>query len=338
MKDSITTTSTWRRRAFSLAMAGMVAGTGLGFSATAQAQAGDWPNKPIQLLIPYPPGGSTDLIARPLSIRLQERLGQPVVLDYKPGAGGSVASQALVRSKPDGYTFIMVLAAHAINPSIYPKLPYDTRKDFAPVSHVANLPMIVAGSKALKAKNIPELIAEAKANPGKLTFGSAGNGNTGHLAAELFSSMAGIKMTHVPFKGSAGVVNAMLAGDIDLTFDSISTSWPHVKDGRMTGLAVTSAQRSPLAPNISTMQEQGVKGFEINGWYVVLAPAGTPAPIIDRMSREIAAAVAEPALKKQLADSGYVPVGSTPAQLGQHIEAEMTRWAEVVKTSGAKVE
>ncbi|ARU06566.1 MFS transporter [Comamonas serinivorans] len=323
----------WRRRTLALSLAACALGLPLA------GQAADaWPTKPIQLLIPYPPGGSTDLIARPLSIRLQERLGQPVLLEYKPGAGGSVASQALARSKPDGYTFIMVLAAHAINDSLYPKLPYNTRKDFAPVSLVANLPMIVAGSKSLKARTIPELIAEAKANPGKLTFGSAGNGNTGHLAAELFSSMAGIKMTHVPFKGSAGVVNAMLAGEIDLTFDSISTSWPHVKDGRMNGLAVTSAQRSPLAPNVPTMQEQGVKGFDINGWYAILAPAGTPPAIVDRMSREIAAAVAEPALKAQLAASGYVPVGSTPEQLGQHIDAEMVRWAKVVKASGAKVE
>ena len=318
--------------------------TGLALALTGSlptlAQADDkaWPNKPIQLLIPYPPGGSTDLIARPLSVRLQERLGQPVVLEYKPGAGGSVASQALARSKPDGYTFIMVLAAHAINDSLYPKLPYNTKQDFAPVSLVANLPMIVAGSKSLKAKNIQELIAEAKANPGKLTFGSAGNGNTGHLAAELFSSMAGIKMTHVPFKGSAGVVNAMLGGEIDLTFDSISTSWPHVKDGKMTGLAVTSAKRSPLAPNVPTLQEQGVKGFDINGWYAILAPAGTPKAIVDRMSQEIAAAVAEPKLKAQLAASGYVTVGSTPEQLGQHIDREIVRWAQVVKESGAKVE
>ena len=318
--------------------------TGLALSLTgalpglAQADDKAWPNKPIQLLIPYPPGGSTDLIARPLSVKLQEKLGQPVLLEYKPGAGGTVASQALARSKPDGYTFIMVLAAHAINDSLYPKLPYNTKKDFAPVSLVANLPMIVAGSKSLKAKNITELIAEAKANPGKLTFGSAGNGNTGHLAAELFSSMAGIKMTHVPFKGSAGVVNAMLGGEIDLTFDSISTSWPHVKDGKMTGLGVTSAKRSALSPNIATLQEQGVKGFDINGWYAILAPAGTPKAIVDRMSKEIATAVADPKLKEQLAASGYVPVGATPEALGKHIDSEIVRWAKVVKDTGAKVE
>ncbi|WP_374191676.1 tripartite tricarboxylate transporter substrate-binding protein, partial [Delftia sp. ASV31] len=203
-----------------------------------------WPAKPIQLVIPYPPGGSADLLGRPLAVQLQQQLGQPVVLEYKPGAGGTLASQYVARAKPDGYTVLMVLAAHAINDSLYPKLPYDTRRDFAPVSLVANLPMVVAASSKLPARNIQELIQAAKANPGKLTFGSAGNGNTGHLAAEYFGSMAGVRMTHVPYKGSAGVVNAMLAGDIDLTFDSISTSMPHIRSGRMHALAVTSPQRS----------------------------------------------------------------------------------------------
>ena len=197
-----------RRRIF--ALAGILLGTtSSAWSQPAATPA--WPDRPIQLLIPYPPGGSADLLGRPLAMKLQERLGQNVVLEYKPGAGGTVASQALARAKPDGHTLILVLAAHAINASLYPKLPYDTRKDFAPVSLVANLPMIVAASSSLKANTIPELIAAAKAAPGKLTFGSAGNGNTGHLAAEFFSAQAGIKMTHVPYKGSAGVVNAMLA-------------------------------------------------------------------------------------------------------------------------------
>lgn len=308
---------------------------------TAWAQAGSaraWPEKPVQLLIPYPPGGSADLLARPLAQRLQERLGQSVVLDYKAGAGGTVASQALARSKPDGHTLIMVLAAHAINASLYPKLPYDTRKDFAPVSLVANLPMVVAGSSALKARTIPELVAAAKAAPGKLTFGSAGNGNTGHLAAELFSSMAGIQMTHVPYKGSAGVVNAMLAGEIDLTFDSISTSMPQIRAGRFKALAVTGAQRSELAPEVPTMQEAGVPGFVVNGWYALLAPAGTPAPVVERISREVAAVVALPDMKAQMAAGGYEPVASTPAELGAHIDAEIARWAKVVKDTGARVE
>ena len=300
--------------------------------------AADWPTKPIQLVIPYPPGGSADLLGRPLAMQLQQQLGQSVVLEYKPGAGGTLASQYVARAKPDGYTVLMVLAAHAINDSLYPKLPYNTRKDFAPVSWVANLPMIVVGSNKLTAKNIPDLIKAAQAAPGKLTFGSAGNGNTGHLAGELFASTAGVKMTHVPYKGSAGVVNAMLAGDIDLTFDSISTSMPHIRGGRMHALAVTSPQRSALAPEVATVQEQGIAGFDVTGWYALIAPAGTPPEVTQRLSREIATALRQPALQAQLAAGGYEPVGSTPEALQTHIEREITRWAGVVKSTGARVD
>lgn len=298
----------------------------------------NWPDKPIQLVIPYPPGGSADLLGRPLAVQLQQQLGQSVVLEYKPGAGGTLASQYIARARPDGYTVQMVLAAHAINASLYPKLPYDTQKDFAPVSLVANMPMIVAGSKKLPAKNIPELIAAAKAAPGQLTFGSAGNGNTGHLAAELFATEAGVRMTHVPYKGSAGVVNAMLAGDIDLTFDSISTSMPHIRDGRMHALAVTSAKRSPLAPDVPTIREQGIPNFDVTGWYAIIAPAGTPETVRKRLSDEIAKALKQPQLLAQLTASGYEPVGSSPEALQKHIDAEVVRWAQVVKSTGARVD
>lgn len=297
-----------------------------------------WPSKPVQLVIPYPPGGSTDLLARPLAQQLQQQLGQPVVLEYKPGAGGTLASQYLARSRPDGYTVLMVLAAHAINDSLYPKLAYDTRKDFSAVSLVATLPMVVAASAKLPAKNMQDLVDAAKAAPGKLTFGSAGNGNTSHLAAEYFSTMAGIRMTHVPYKGSAGVVNAMLAGDIDLTFDSISTSMPHIRNGRMQALAVTSAQRSALAPEVATIAEQGTAGFDVTGWYALIAPAGTPAQITERLSQEVAAALRQPRLRAQLAAGGYEPVGSTPQALQAHIDSEIDRWAAVVKTTGARVD
>lgn len=320
------------RRQFVIATAGLAA-TG----AMAQTPPA-WPDRAIQLLIPYPPGGSTDLIARPLSIKLQERLGQPVVLDYKPGAGGTVASQAAARAKPDGHTFIMVLAAHAINASLYPKLPYDTRKDFTPVSLVANLPLLVSASPSLKARSVQELIAEAKANPGKITFGSAGNGNTSHLAAEYFASMAGIQLTHVPYKGSAPLVNAMLAGEVQMTFDSASTSLPHVQSGRLRGLAVTGDARLPMIADVPTMVEAGVPGFVVNGWYAVLAPAGTPAAIVERVSREIAAVVGQADVRQQLQAGGYQLVGSSPAALGAHIDAEITRWAKVVKDSGARID
>ena len=313
-----------------------LAGTALLAPALHAAEA--WPTKPVQLVIPYPPGGSADLLGRPLALQLQQQLGQPVVLEYKPGAGGTLATQYLARAKPDGHTVLMVLAAHAINDSLYPKLPYDTRRDFAPVSLVANLPMIVAASSKLAARNVPELIQAARAAPGQLTFGSAGNGNTGHLAAEYFSSLAGVKMTHVPYKGSAGVVNAMLAGDIDLTFDSISTSMPHIRGGRMHAIAVTSPQRSALAPEVATVQEQGMAGFDVTGWYALIAPAGTPAAVTQRLSSEIATALRQPALQEQLKSGGYEPVGSTPEALQAHIDREITRWAAVVKATGARVD
>ncbi|HVR52032.1 MAG TPA: tripartite tricarboxylate transporter substrate binding protein [Pseudorhodoferax sp.] len=314
------------------------AGLALCAAAAPAAFAQAWPDRPLQLVIPYPPGGSADLVARPLSIKLQERLGQPVVLEYKPGAGGTLASQYAARAKPDGYTFIMVLAAHAINASLYPKLPYDTRKDFAPVSLVANLPLLVTGSSSLNARTVPELIAEAKANPGKITFASAGNGNTSHLAAEYFSTAAGVKMTHVPYKGSAPMVNALLGGEVNLAFDSASTSLPHVKAGKLRPLAVTGDRRMPMLPEVPTMQELGVPNFVVNGWYAILAPAGTPADVTERLSREIASVVAQPEIRAQLEASGYQLVGSTPAALGAHIDAELTRWAKVVKDSGARID
>ena len=302
------------------------------------AWAQEWPSKPIQLVIPYPPGGSADLLARPLALQLQQQLGQSVVLEYKPGAGGTLASQYVARAKPDGHVIFMVLAAHAINDSLYPKLPYQTRKDFTPVSLVANLPMIVVASNKLAARDVPSLIKAAQADPGGLTFGSAGNGNTGHLAGELFASTAGVKMTHVPYKGSAGVVNAMLESDIHLTFDSISTSMPQVRSGRMYAIAVTSNKRSPLAPEVPTVQEQGLKDFDITGWYAIIAPAHLPANIAQRLSSEIAKAVNSSPLKEQMTAAGYEPVGSTPEALKTHIDKEITRWSAVVKSTGARID
>lgn len=319
-----------------LCMGVLALASGLGMPLLAHSQ--DWPSKPITLVIPYPPGGSADLLARPLATQLQKQLGQSMVLEYKPGAGGILASQFVANAKPDGHTLLMVLAAHAINPSIYPKLPYDTHKDFTPISLAANLPMMVVGSPKLKAQDIAQLIAAAKAAPGTLTFGSAGNGNTGHLAGEHFSSATGVKMTHVPYKGSANVVTAMLAGDIDLTFDTISTSLPHVRSGKLHALAMTSATRSPLAPELRTLQEQGVAGFEVNGWYALLGPAGLAPATTQRISQEVARALQEPALRTQLAQGGYETVGSSPQQLAQHIDAEIKRWSGVVAASGAKID
>ncbi|MGH8817535.1 MAG: Bug family tripartite tricarboxylate transporter substrate binding protein, partial [Achromobacter pestifer] len=242
-----------------------------------------YPDKPITLLIPYPPGGSADMLARPLGAELQKKWGQPVVLEYKPGAGGAIASAQLARAKPDGYTLLMVLAAHAINPSLYPSLPYDTRRDFAPVSLVATLPMLVAAPLSTPANTIPELIAYGKSHPGKLSFASAGNGNTSHLAAEMFKNQTGVDMMHVPYKGSGPAVVALLGGEVSLMFDSISTSLPQVQAGKLKAIAVTGERRSSLLPDVPTVAES-VPGFVVNGWYGVLAPAGTPPAVVDALS------------------------------------------------------
>ncbi|WMD19634.1 tripartite tricarboxylate transporter substrate binding protein [Achromobacter seleniivolatilans] len=295
-----------------------------------------YPDKPITLLIPYPPGGSADMLARPLSAELQKKWGQPVVLEYKPGAGGAIASSQLARAKPDGYTLLMVLAAHAINPSLYPSLPYDTRKDFAPVSLVATLPMLVAAPLSTPANTIPELIAYGKSHPGKLSFASAGNGNTSHLAAEMFKNQTGTDMMHVPYKGSGPAVVALLSGEVSLMFDSISTSLPQVQAGKLKAIAVTGDRRSPLLPDVPTVAES-VPGFVVNGWYGVLAPAGTPSAVVDALSRGIAEAVSVPGVRGQLAGYGYEVVGSTAAEFSGHIDRELEAWKRAVEASGARL-
>ncbi|RTZ41678.1 tripartite tricarboxylate transporter substrate binding protein [Candidimonas sp. SYP-B2681] len=299
--------------------------------------AQDFPSQPIKLLIPYPPGGSADMLARPLTAQLQKELGQPVVLEYKAGAGGTIATSQLARSKPDGHTILMVLAAHAINPNLYPDLPYDTRKDFAPVSLVATLPLLVAAPFATPANTIQELVAYAKKNPDKLTFASAGNGNTSHLAAEMFKATAGIKMLHIPYKGSGPAVVALLAGDVSLMFDSISTSLPQVKANKLKPLAVTGANRSPLLPDVPTVKESGFPDFVVNGWYGILAPAGTPRPVIDKLNKAFANAARVPATTQQLNGFGYDVVASTPEEFGQHMEKELGLWEKTIKDAGVKM-
>lgn len=297
-----------------------------------------YPTRPITLLIPYPPGGSAGMLALPLVAELQKKLGQPVVLVYKPGAGGSVATTQLARAKPDGYTVLMVLAAHAVNPALYASLPYDTHKDFAPVSLLATLPLLVAAPLKTPANTIPELVEYAKAHPDKLTFASAGNGNTSHLAGEMFKTATGTKMLHVPYKGSGPAVVALLSGEVSLMFDSISTSLPQVKGGKLKALAVTGEKRSVLLPDVPTVSEAGIKNFVVNGWYGILAPADTPKPIIDRLSLAFSDAVKDPKISQQLAEYGYETLGTTPAVFSAYIDSELVRWKKIVQESGAKIE
>lgn len=292
--------------------------------------------QPLTLIIPYPPGGSADLLARPMLPELQKKLGRTIVLDYKAGAGGTIATQALARAKPDGNTILMVLTAHAINDALYPSLPYNTRKDFAPVSLVATLPLLVAAPLATPPNTIPELIEYARKNPDKLSYASAGNGNTSHLAVELFKSQTGTQMTHIPYKGSGPAVIAMLGGEVGLMFDSISTSYQQVKTGKLKAIAVTGAKRASILPNVPTVAET-LPGFEVNVWYGILAPAGTPPAIINTLSQAFADVAANPKVKAQLNENGYEMVGSTPAVFDKHIEVELAKWRKAVKDSGATI-
>ncbi len=314
---------------------------GLGIAAccvAAVASAQSFPSQPITMLIPYPPGGSADMLARPMLAQLQKELGQPVVLDYKAGAGGTIATGLLARAKPDGYTIVMVLAAHAINSSLYTKLPYDARKDFAPVSILATLPLLLAAPLATPFNTVPELISYGRANPDKLTFASAGNGNTSHLAGEIFKSTTGVKMLHVPYKGSGPAVVGMLGGEVSMMFDSISTSLVQVKAGKLKAIAVTGDKRSSLLPDVPTVKEAGVPSFVINGWYGILAPAGTPPDVVAKLNQALNKSVREPKVAAQLTEYGYDVVGTSPEAFGRHIDAELLRWKEAVQASGAKLE
>jgi tripartite-type tricarboxylate transporter receptor subunit TctC len=307
------------------------------FIVHAQTSQRPYPSQPINLIIPYAPGGSADFLARPLMNELQKSLGQPIVIDYKAGAGGTIATAALAKAKPDGYTLLMVLSAHVINPSLYPNLPYDTKKDFAPVSLLAKMPQLLVVRADSPFKSLSDLIGFAKQNPDKLSFGSAGNGNTSHLAAEMLQSQAAIKMVHVPYKGSGPVVVAMLASEVDLMFDSFATSYPQIKAGKFRALAIASSKRSPLLPNVPTLAES-FPDLYIDGWYGILAPIGTPRAVVDKLNKAFNHALQFQDIKAQLQATGYEVVGTTPEQFAKVIDDDLISWAKVVKDSGAKLQ
>jgi len=304
--------------------------------AVAGAAAADFPSRPITIEIPYPPGGTADSVARPLSVELGKRLGVPVILDYKAGAGGAIATQFVAKANPDGYTLVMVLAAHAINPSLYKNLPYDSIKDFTPISMVAKLPLVLYSNPKFGPKTVPELIAYAKKNPGQLSYGSAGSGNTSHLAGELFASTAGVQMLHVPYKGGGPSITAAVGGEIPTVFagpDSLGMA----RNGRLHVLAVTSPERSPLIPDVPAVAET-LKGFEVFGWYGLLAPANTPAGVVQKLNAEINATLKSAEFKKLVEPLGYIPTGSTPAEFGSFVQTETKRWGEVIRKADIKLE
>ena len=312
------------------------------FAAPAFAQA--WPSRPVRIVVPFAPGGTTDILARALAPELGKAFGQTFIIENKPGAGGNTGADLVAKSPPDGYTLLMgTVGTQAINPALYPKMPYDAVKDFMPISLFAGVPNVLvinpAKATAYKITDVKSLIAYAKANPGKLNMASSGNGTSIHLSGELFKSMTGTYMLHFPYRGSGPALLDLIGGTMDVMFDNLPSALPQIKAGKLTALAVTSSERSAALPDVPTIAEAGpVKGYEASSWFGLLAPAGTPPDIVNRVQQETAKALATPALKERLVSQGAIPSGNTPAQFTQFIAAETKKWAQVVKASGAKVD
>lgn len=316
----------------------VIAGFALALTA-ALAHAQAWPSKPIRYIVPFAPGGTTDILARTVGDKLAIALGQPVVIENKPGAGGGVGAEITAKSAPDGYTIMGgTISTHAINASLYKSLPYDPVRDFAPIVLIARVPNMLVVHPDIPAKNVSELIALLRANPGKYTFASAGNGTSQHLSGELFKSMAGAEMQHVPYKGSPPALQDVMGGQVSMTFDNITTAWPLAKGGKLRALAVTTAKRSAVAPDVPTLAEAGLPGFEVGSWQGVFAPAGTPPEIVKRLNAEIVKILNTPDVRDKLAALGAEVVGNSPEEFATMVKAEVAKWADVVKKSGARVD
>ena len=305
-------------------------------SALAQAQAPAWPAKPVKIIFGFPPASATDVIARAVGAKLQERWGQPVVIDNRPGAGGNLGSEIAARQPADGYTIFFGTVANAISVSLYSKLNYDYLKDFTPITLVATTPLVLVANADFPAKSVRELIAFAKANPGKVNFGSGGVGTSNHLAGEMFKSATGTDLVHVPYKGTPAAHTDLLSGQISLMWDNIVAVTPHIRSGKLRPIAVTSAQRATSLPDVPTMAEAGLAGFEAVSWIGALVPAGTPKPIVDRIHTDLVAVLRMPDVQEKLAASGAVLVGNTQEQFAEWNRREIAKWSKAVKDSGAR--
>jgi tripartite-type tricarboxylate transporter receptor subunit TctC len=312
----------------------------------AHAQTSAWPNKPVRIVVPFAPGGTTDLLARAVAPELSKALGQSFVVENRGGAGGNLGTELVAKSAADGYTLLMgTVGTHGINKSLYPALPYDPQRDFAPITLVAGVPNVVVlnadKAKALNINSVADLAAFAKRNPGKLNMASSGNGTSIHLAGELFKSMTGSYMVHLPYRGSGPALIDLMGGATDVMFDNLPSAMPHIKSGKLKALAVTSALRSAALPDLPTVEQAGgaaLKGYEASSWFGLLAPAGTPADIVNRIQTETAKALNSPAVRERLLANGAIPSGNSPQEFAKLIDAEIKKWAVVVKTSGAKVD
>jgi len=306
-------------------------------SMLAAAQA--WPSKPIKYIVPFAPGGTTDILGRTIADKLSIALGQPVVIENKPGAGGGLGAEFVAKAAPDGYTIMGgTISTHAINASLYKDLPYDPVKNFVPITLIARVPNMLVINPNVPAKNVQELVALLKANPGKYTFASSGNGTSQHLSGELFKIQAGVDMQHIPYKGSPPALQDVMGGQVTMTFDNITTAWPLAKDGKLRAVAVTTAKRSSIAPEVPTLAEAGLPGYEIGSWQGVFAPAGTPPEIVKRLNAEIVKIINSPDVQQRLSTLGAEPAPNTPEEFAAMVKLEVVKWADVVKKSGAKVD
>ncbi len=326
------------RRAAALASLLVATAVGLALTAT-EAAAQPFPSRPVKLVVPFPPGGSLDNVGRLIAQKLSDMWGQSVVVENKPGAGGNIGADFVAKSPPDGYTVVMgALSTHAVNPSLYPSMPYDARKDFIPVSLVAITPNVLVVNASLPVDSLKELIAYAKANPGKLNFGSGSNGSAGHLAGELFKVETGTDVQHIPFKGGAPATQALLAGETQFMFDNLANAMAQLKGGRIKALAVTTAQRSKLAPDLPTMAEAGLPGFDISTWFGLMLPAGAPKDVVAKWNADLVKVLNMPDVREKMLAQGAEPTPMTSAEFGVFIDRELVKYARIVKASGAKVD
>ncbi|MEO8133935.1 MAG: tripartite tricarboxylate transporter substrate binding protein [Betaproteobacteria bacterium] len=303
------------------------------------AGAQTYPTHPVRLVVPFPAGGTTDILARAIAQKLSDALGQQFVVDNRPGAGGNIGADIVAKSPPDGYTLLMgTVGTQSINVSLYAKMPYDAAKDFAPVVLVAGVPNVLVVNPAVPVKTVPELIALAKEKPGAINFASSGNGTSIHLSGELFKSLTGVQMAHVPYKGSSPALTDLIGGQVQIMFDNLPSALPHIKGGKLRAVAVTSTKRAPVLPDLPTIAESGVPGFEASSWFGILAPAGTPRDIVTRINAEANKALQSADMKDKLLAQGAEAVGNTPEYFGDYIRTETVKWAKVVKDSGAKVD
>ncbi|WP_334157486.1 Bug family tripartite tricarboxylate transporter substrate binding protein [Oryzomicrobium sp.] len=323
-------------RAF--AVAGLIAAPFLP-GALGSAQADAWPSKPIRLIVPFPPGGAADAVGRLYAEKLSEAFKQPVVVDNKPGAGTAIAAEAAAKAAPDGYTLSLAPAGQlTVLPHLNKKLPYDPVKDFAPVSLLASVPYVIGASASLPAANVKELVVRAKAQPGKITYSSCGNGTICHLAGELFKSQTGTDLLHVPYKGSAPAVTALLGGEVDLAFDTLTVLAPQVKAGKIKALAISSRERSPLLPNVPTAIEQGLGHYEAASWFGLVVPAATPKDVVKRLNAELVRIARLPEVQEKLAAQGLDTLSSSPEKFAELIREDYSKWGKVVQASGAKLD